>query len=125
MKRINGKVDEFATGRREVISSAGNITLTKSQVLGQFVVISSAGTVTLPAVEGALGWSVTVYSTVAGAVHVDPDDDDRFILDGVALANGDKATSASAIGDVLDLINNDGDGWVAISGKTNDWTDGN
>ncbi len=130
MKRINGKLvigDAINTpgdiaGGTPDIESNGNITLTRDQCRGQILYMTATGTVTLPPVIGD-GLAITVYSTTAAAVHVDPNANDRIVLDGVALDNGDKISSASGAGDFVVLHNDDINGWRTL-GRSGTWTDG-
>lgn len=106
------------------ITSAGGITLTVDQVRGQIVYVTATGTVVLPAVAVCgVGSSVTVYSTTAAAVYVDPNAADRIVLDGTALDDGDKLDSASAAGDMVTLHADSADGWTTV-GRSGTWTDG-
>jgi hypothetical protein len=89
------------------------------QCKGSFLRISEANTVLLPAI--AVGYSLIVDSIGANAVIVDPNDDDRIILDGVAGGNGKKITSASGAGDFVSFIGDSADGWT-ILGKSGSWT---
>ena len=108
----------------DAISVGSNTTLTDAQVRGQVVYVTATATITPPAVSSCgVGSTVTVYSTTAAAVHVDPDDDDRIILDGTALDDGDKITSASGAGDMITLHAESTDGWATL-GRSGTWTDG-
>jgi hypothetical protein len=102
-------------------SYAAAQTLTSAQCYGTVVFVTGAAVITLPAV--AAGMNVIVYSTGANAVSVDANAADRIILDGTALNDGDKVTSASAAGDYICLIYESADGWVNL-GRSGTWTDG-
>lgn len=102
-----------------VISKAADALLTADQVKGTFILITATATLTLPPV--AVGATITVYSTTAAAVMVDPNTNDRIILNGVAGGNGKKITSASGAGDFVTLIGDSADGWTII-GRSGTWT---
>jgi len=102
-----------------VISKDADATLTAAQVKGLLVLVTQTATITLPPV--VVGATVTIYSTTAAAVLVDPDDDDRIVLNGVAGDNGKKLTSASGAGDFVTLIGDSADGWTII-GRSGTWT---
>jgi len=102
-----------------VVSVAVDTLLTAAQVLGQLTLVTATATITLPPVT--IGAVVTVYSTTAAAVMVDPGDDDRIVLDGAAGGNGKKITSASGAGDLVTLIGDSADGWTVV-GRSGTWT---
>ena len=102
-----------------VMSTSTSISLTTNQVKGHLILVTATATITLPAV--IIGASVTIYSTTAAAVMVDPNNNDRIILDGAAGGDGKKITSASAAGDCVTLIGDSADGWIVI-GRSGTWT---
>lgn len=102
-----------------VISKAADAVLSTTQVKGTLVLVTATATITLPPV--VVGATVTIYSTTAAAVMVDPDANDRIVLDGVAGGNGKKVTSASGAGDFVTLIGESADGWTVI-GRSGTWT---
>lgn len=105
-----------------IISSNGNESPTADLCKGHLHLITATGTVSLPAyVSGMIGSVLTVYSTTDAAIYVDPDNDDRIILDGAAGGNGKKLTSASGAGDYITLICDSEDGWLVI-GRSGTWT---
>ena len=104
------------------ISVSTNTVLTAAQCRGNMVYVTSAATITLPAVSDD-GMIVTIYSTTASAVHVDPNNSDRIVLNGVALDDGDKITSESQAGDFIVLHNDTDAGWRTL-GRSGIWTDG-
>lgn len=123
-KKVISEVNAIGdiSGLTPDIVSAGNITLTKEQCKGQILYMTGEGTVSLPRVTGD-GLALTIYQTGAFAVHGDPDDNDRIVLDGVALDDGDKITSASEAGNFIVLHNDTADGWRTL-GRSGAWTDG-
>jgi hypothetical protein len=74
----------------------------------------------------ATGMNFTVITRAAVAVSVDTQSDDRMVLDGVALDDGDKATNTSTIGDIIYCEYESTDGWYCLSGTVDGshWTDG-
>lgn len=109
----------YASQLVEVLSFAADTLLTALQVLGQLIRVTATATISLPPV--AIGAVVTIYSTTAAAVMVDPDANDRIVLDGVAGGNGKKITSASGAGNFVTLIGDSLDGWTTI-GRSGTWT---
>lgn len=108
-----------------ILSKSANYTLgtgSASEAYGGVVYATATMTLTLPAV--ADGMHGCIYSTTAAAVHVDPNASDRFILDGTALADGDKLTSASGAGDYICWAYDSASGY-ATWGRAGTWTDGN
>ena len=108
-------------GDLKVVNKAANATLTAAEI-NSMVFVTATATITLPAVT--IGTSVCVYSTTAAAVHVDVNASDRTRLDGTALADGDKVTSASAAGDFICMVGDSAAGWTTL-GRSGTWTDGN
>ncbi len=112
---INGDL----TALVPVISVSADTVLSASQVKGQLVLVTATATISLPAV--VVGSVITVYSTTAAAVMVDPNINDRIILNGVAGGNGKKITSTSVAGNFVTLIGDSADGWMLI-GRSGTWT---
>jgi hypothetical protein len=110
---------KYGDGLVEVLSIATDTLLTATQVLGQLLLVTATATITLPAV--IVGAVITIYSTTAAAVMVDPNANDRIVLNGVAGGNGKKITSASGAGDFVTLIGESTDGWTVI-GRSGTWT---
>jgi hypothetical protein len=108
-------------GHVKVTNKSTDATLSDAEMDG-VVFVTATATITLPAVE--IGQTVCVYSTTAAAVHVDVNASDRTRLNGTALSDGDKITSASAAGDFVCLIGDSADGWTTL-GRSGTWTDGN
>jgi hypothetical protein len=116
----SGGSDELdLLGLVTILTTAIDKLLTAAQVLGQLLLVTATATVTLPAV--IIGATITVYSTTAAAVMVDPNADDRIVLDGVAGGNGKKITSASGAGNFVTLVGDSADGWTVI-GRSGTWT---
>lgn len=94
-------------------------TTSSLELYGGIIYVTSAATITIPAV--AVGVNFTVVTKGAIAVSVDPNGADLLILDGTALADGEKATNLSTAGDILVISYYDATGWYAAS---NGWTNG-
>lgn len=92
---------------------------------GGTVYVTSATTVTAPAVVSGMNFSVVTIGDVA--VSLDVNAADKMILDGVTLADGDKATNSSKAGDTITCQYYSADGWYCWSGTVlgGHWTDGN
>lgn len=106
-----------------VKTTAANYTIgtTSAQELwGGIIFVTAACTLTIPAVVA--GQSFTVITEGAVAVSVDPNAADLIVLDGTALADGDKITNLSTGGDMAVFVARDATGWSA---QTNGWTDTN
>jgi hypothetical protein len=76
---------KYATELIEILSAAIDTLLTAAQVLGQLLLVTATATITLPAV--VIGACITIYSTTEAAVMVDPNANDRIVLDGAAGGN--------------------------------------
>lgn len=95
-------------------------TTSAQELWGGVIFVTGACTLTIPAVVA--GQSFTVITEGAVAVSVDPDAADLIVLDGTALADGDKITNLSTAGDMAVFVARDATGWSA---QTNGWTDTN
>jgi hypothetical protein len=112
-------------GNISISSYAANQTLTTDELRGAIIMVTATATLVVPAVDAtATGLNFCVYSTTAAAVYVDPNAADRIVLDGTALADGDKLKSASAAGDYICLVNDTNAGWRTL-GRSGAWTDDN
>jgi hypothetical protein len=111
-----GTCDDFSTY---------SITCTNTNVLGTncgsthdlttgFMVQIASGTVILPAVASCAGCGGCVKATTAAVIYVDPNANDRFVLDGVALADGDKLQSLGDLDDTICFYNDSAAGWTTI-----------
>ncbi|EFK95508.1 secreted protein [sediment metagenome] len=100
-------------------------TLAAALCYGGVFYVTEAQTITLPAI--ASGMSLTFITVGAVAVSIDVNASDKMILDGTALADGDKATNTSTTGDMIVFTYYSADGWYAASGSNDGdlWTDGN
>ena len=103
-----------------IVSKSSGATLTDNEMYG-VVWVTAEAIITLPAVE--VGQSVCVYSTTAALVTVNPNDNDRIILDGAALSDGVAILSESAAGDFVCLIGDSAAGWTTL-GMSGAWTEG-
>lgn len=112
-------VQGILTGLAGVMSYGADQLLTEKECRGYLIRITATATATLPPV--VVGGTVTIYSTTTAAVMVDPDGDDRIVLDGVAGGDGKKVTSASGAGDFVTLIGDSADGWTVV-GRSGTWT---
>ena len=78
---------------------------------GSIIEVAS-GTISLPPV--AKGMWACVKSTTAAAIHIDPNGADRWKIDGVAYADGDKASSPGIIDDTICFYGDSADGWTSV-----------
>jgi len=103
-------------------TDADGITFNAIQVNNTIWVATGAQTMTLPAVAEVPVINMTVKA-VAAAVHIDPNDADKFIDVDTATTwdDGDKITSTSTAGDIATVMTGTTDGPTAT---TNGWTDG-
>lgn len=74
----------------------------------------------------AAGMAFTVITIGATQVDVDVQADDKMILDGTTLDDGDKAVNTSTTGDSIVCTYYSADGWYCMSGSPDgdNWTDG-
>jgi hypothetical protein len=96
--------------------------MTAVGMYGTMFFATGAGTWLIP--DALEGMSFCVYSTTAGAVILNPDDDDDITLNGTLLANGDSITSASGAGDFICLVAQSNTHWFTL-GRSGTWTDTN
>jgi len=96
---------------------ASGTTLNASQMYNSIVYVTGAAMIGLSSV--ADGMNVTVISTGANTVRVNPDDSDLFIADGTAGSDGDAITSTGAAGDMAVITYYNATGFYAA---TNGWT---
>jgi hypothetical protein len=107
----------------DVYSQAGAGAFAVGTVNNSLYRITAAGTTVLPP-GTTVGQTVTVVSTTAAVVSVDVDSgSDYIILNGVALAAGNKATSDGTIGAMLSCINEVANYWRCQAGQSV-WSDG-
>ena len=83
--------------------------------------ISAAATVKLPPVKD--GMDIIVNATASQTIKVDPDDSDQIRLQGAYLTAGNEIDSAAGIGNAVQLITEDADGFLAIE-INGSWSDG-
>ena len=109
----------------KVISKSASYTLgtdSSREPYGYLTIVTAAATVTLPAV--AVGMSGCVFSTGANAVSIDVNASDHWVLNGAALSDGDKITSASGAGNFACFVAGAANTWYTL-GLSGTWTDGN
>lgn len=92
---------------------------------GGTIYVASATTITAPAVATGMNFTVVTIGDIA--VSLDVNASDKMILDGVTLADGDKATNSSKAGDTITCQYYSADGFYCWSGTVlgGHWTDGN
>ncbi len=109
-------------------SKAANYTIgtdSADESYGGTIYVTSAATITAPAVLAGMNFTVVTIGDIA--VSLDMDAADKMILDGVTLADGDKATNSSKAGDTITCQYYSADGFYCWSGTVlgGHWTDGN
>lgn len=105
-----------------VLTYASDQVLTAALCKNSLITVTATATITLPAVTGS-GMCVCIYSTTAAVVHVDANANDRIVLDGTALDDGDKVTCDAVAGNWIVLFNDTNVGWRTL-GKQGVWVDG-
>lgn len=127
---LEADTDFAAYGKNPVVVASKSTTYTigtdsANELFGGTVYVTSATTVTAPAV--AVGQNFTVVTIGDIAVSLDVDANDKMVLDGVTLADGDKATNSSKSGDTITCQYYSADGFYCWSGTVlgGHWTDGN
>ena len=131
MRNEEGQEGPIAFTNLTYRTMAGDGSLGLNEIGNNYVEVSAAGTITLPAVpniaqgtNGSLvGAVVTIYSTTAAVISVDPNASDRIVLGGVAQADGAKITSDGTIGASVTLIVDSVAGWRVL-GTTGLWLNG-
>jgi len=94
-------------------------TLTDLECYGNVIYVTGAYQIDLPAVVA--GMSVTVISTTAAVVSVNPDGSEQFRLDGPTITAGNEVDSTGAAGDVAVFTYYGAGVWYVTS---NTWVDG-
>lgn len=112
-----------ATGSKATTYTIGTDSV--NELYGGTIYVTSATTITAPAVVAGMNFSVVTIGDIA--VSLDVNDSDKMILDGVTLADGDKATNSSKAGDTITCQYYSADGFYCWSGTVlgGHWTDGN
>lgn len=95
------------------------------EAFGGTIYVTAAATVTAQAVAPGHNYCVTTIGDIV--VSLDVNAADKMILDGVTLADGDKATNSSKSGDTICCQYYSADGQYCWSGTVlgGHWTDGN
>ena len=119
-----------ASTNHQVITASKATTYTigtdaASEAYGGTIYVTSATTITAPAVASGMNFSVVTIGDIA--VSLDLNASDKMVLDGVTLADGDKATNSSKSGDTITCQYYSADGFYCWSGTVlgGHWTDGN
>lgn len=127
---LEADTDFAAYGKNPVVIARKATTYTigtdsANELFGGTIYVTSATTITAPAV--AAGQNFTVVTIGDIAVSLDVNAADKMILDGVTLADGDKATNTSKAGDTITCQYYSADGFYCWSGTVlgGHWTDGN
>jgi hypothetical protein len=115
---VIGRSQELITNSKSGDYTLGTDSL--DELYGGVIYVTGAATITVPAVQS--GMSFTIITVGAVAVSVDVNAADRTILDGTALADGDKITNTSTAGDIAVFTYESASGFYAA---TNGWTDTN
>ena len=119
------KVDGYAVKTNSKATTYTIGTDDASEAFGGTIYVTSATTITAPAI--AVGQNFCVVTIGDIAVSLDVNASDQMILDGVTLADGDKATNSSKAGDTICCQYYSADGQYCWSGTVlgGHWTDGN
>lgn len=89
-----------------------------------YVTYSGATVINLPAVSGVTDGSYFIcYMKTAYTLAINPDDNDRIILNGITLADGNRIISDGSVGNFITLHKDGIDGWTMI-GRSGYWIDG-
>ena len=112
-----------ATGSKATTYTIGTDSADESY--GGTIYVTSATTITAPAVVAGMNFTVVTIGDIA--VSLDLNAADKMVLDGVTLADGDKATNSSKSGDTITCQYYSADGFYCWSGTVlgGHWTDGN
>lgn len=104
---------------------SGDTTLGLNEIGNNYLEVSATATITLPVIADTTlqGAVITIYSTSAAIVHVDPNAADRIVLNGTAQANGEKISCDAIAGNSVTLIVDSASGWRVL-GMTGVWING-
>jgi hypothetical protein len=131
MRNEEGQYAPVAFANLTYRTSAGNVTMGVNEIGNNYLEVSATGTVILPAVpniaqtsNGSLvGAVITIYSTTAAVISVDPNAADRIVMDGTAQTDGEQITCDAIAGNSVTLICDSVAGWRVL-GKTGIWING-
>jgi hypothetical protein len=88
------------------------------------VINAGATTINLPDITTVInGGYFICYMTTVYVLTIDPYANDRIVLNGVALADGNKIVSNGDIGNYVALHKDSTNGWTII-GRSGLWSDG-
>jgi len=130
IKVVEGDTEHhiLSTAKVSTASKAADYTIgtdAPSESYGGTIYVTSAAIITAPAVVAGMNFSVVTIGDIA--VSLDLNAADKMVLDGVTLADGDKATNSSKSGDTITCQYYSADGFYCWSGTVlgGHWTDGN
>jgi len=109
---------------QSLTSASDSLTVAESRGILHLANYAGETTYNLPAVSGCTGsdgCNLCVYALQAQKVNVNPDDNDRIVLDGTALSDGEAIYSNSASGDYVCLVGDSSSGWITM-GRAGTWT---
>jgi len=120
---ITGKGTVAVTASKATTYTIG--TDSASESYGGTISVTSAVTITAPAVATGMNFAIVTIGDIA--VSLDVNASDKMVLDGVTLADGDKATNSSKSGDTIVCQYYSADGFYCWSSTVlgGHWTDGN
>jgi len=111
---------EWVNGRPQMVvyTKTANATLTVKEVSYGFIRTGAALTLTLPTVASCgVGSFFRVWQAVEGEVTIDPDSDDRIVVDGTALTDGEAILLSGGIGNYVEMIAESSDGWTTLGSR--------
>jgi hypothetical protein len=127
-KWVNGNTGALALGVQTASKSAAYTVGTDDsrECYGGVIYVTSAATITMcDGLDANMNFSVVTIGDIA--VHVDPQADDKIVLDGATTpTDGEKASNTSTSGDKITCVYYSADGWYCAS-STNaggQWTNG-
>jgi len=114
-------IEANSAGLIQVVNISADTVLTATQCANSIIYVTGNFTVTTPAVT--IGLDTTIYSVDATVKHVKMNGADRLRLSGVALDDGDKATSPGQAGDAIRIQGDSVAGFTEV-GMIGGWIDG-
>jgi len=125
LARLDGvnSLNDITTASKSAAYTIG--TDSAQECYGGVIYVTSAAVMTAcDALTAKMSFSVITIGAIA--VSVDVQADDKMVLDGTTLDDGDKATNTSTTGDLIVCTYYSADGWYCASGSNDGdlWTDG-
>ncbi len=106
-------------GGRKMIAISSAETLAENDMYNTLILLSGTTVLSLPAVKP--GMDIIVINIDGATQSVNPDDDDKFRLDGVLIANGE-SIGQTTVGNWCQILTESADGFIVLC-QLDEWTE--